>query len=127
MKNLDVRSYAIENSVKLWEIAERLNINDGNFSRRLRKELPADQKERIKEIIDEIVKEREEAWMESEKLPSIPDILDFGNDPIFDVFNGASVLDEMLNMDWNIPELDLNLDDSLFDDIFKDWKRIWRR
>ena len=58
--------------------------------------------------------------MELEKLSSIPDILDSDDNPIFDVFNDNFVLDEMLNMDWDIPELDLNLDDSLFDDIFKD-------
>lgn len=62
MKNLDVRNYATERSVRLWEIAEKLNINDGNFSRRLRKELSAEQKEHIKGIIDEIVKEREAAY-----------------------------------------------------------------
>lgn len=59
MKNNELRDYAKGKGVKLWEIAEKLNINDGNFSRKLRKELPADEKERIKGIIDEIVKERE--------------------------------------------------------------------
>lgn len=60
MKNNELRDYAKGKGVKLWEIAEKLNINDGNFSRKLRKELPADEKERIKNIIDEIAKEREE-------------------------------------------------------------------
>ena len=59
MRNNELRDYAKGKGVKLWEIAEKLNINDGNFSRKLRKELPADEKERIKGIIDEIVKERE--------------------------------------------------------------------
>lgn len=56
MKNLDVRKYATERGVKLWQIAEQLNINDGNFSRRLRKELSNDEKERIKSIIDDIAR-----------------------------------------------------------------------
>lgn len=59
MRNNELRDYAKGKGVKLWEIAEKLNINDGNFSRKLRKELPADEKERIKGIIDKIVKERE--------------------------------------------------------------------
>lgn len=59
MKNNELRDYAKGKGVKLWEIAEKLNINDGNFSRKLRHELPAEEKERIKGIIDEIVKERE--------------------------------------------------------------------
>ncbi|MCI9293029.1 MAG: hypothetical protein HFF01_02645 [Erysipelotrichaceae bacterium] len=60
MRNNELRDYVKGKGVKLWEIAEKLNINDGNFSRKLRKELSAEEKERIKGIIDEIVKEREE-------------------------------------------------------------------
>ncbi len=60
MKNIDIRLYASRRGVRLWEIAEKLTLQDSNFSRKLRKELPADEKERIKGIIDEIVKEREE-------------------------------------------------------------------
>ena len=59
MKNIDIRSYASRRGVRLWEIAEKLELQDSNFSRKLRKELPEDEKERIKGIIDEIVKERE--------------------------------------------------------------------
>lgn len=59
MKNIDIRLYASRRGVRLWEIAEKLTLQDSNFSRKLRKELPADEKERIKGIIDEIVKERE--------------------------------------------------------------------
>lgn len=60
MKNKDLREYAMIKGVKLWQIAEKLNINDGNFSRKLRKELSQDDKQKIIVIIDEIVKEREE-------------------------------------------------------------------
>lgn len=60
MKNIDIRLYASRRGVRLWEIAERLEMQDSNFSRKLRKELPAEEKERIKVIIDEIVKERGE-------------------------------------------------------------------
>lgn len=58
MKNIDVRNYASSLGVKLWEIAEKLNIHDSNFSRILRKELTQEKKEELKNVIDEIAKER---------------------------------------------------------------------
>ena len=50
--NEDIKSAAKRNGVKLWQIAARLNINDGNFSRKLRKELSESERERIFQIID---------------------------------------------------------------------------
>ena len=55
--NTDIRSRAAESGVKLWQIAEKLGINDGNFSRRLRRELNESDKQQIFGIIDEIIKE----------------------------------------------------------------------
>ena len=43
-KNADIRRAAASAGVKLWQIAEVLGVNDGNFSRRLRRELSADEK-----------------------------------------------------------------------------------
>lgn len=57
MKNQDVRMAAKEAGVFLWQIAAELGVNDGNFSRKLRKELPATEKERIMEIIEKLSKE----------------------------------------------------------------------
>jgi len=57
MKNSDIRSAAKATGVRLWQIADRLNINDGNFSRKLRKELPEAEKAHIMQIIDELSKE----------------------------------------------------------------------
>ena len=54
MKNQDVKNYAKAKGVRLWQIAEVLKINDGNFSRRLRKELPETQKQEIMKIIDDL-------------------------------------------------------------------------
>lgn len=51
MKNLEIRELAKRKNVRLWEIAEKYGLNDGNFSRLLRKELPREQQEKIKEII----------------------------------------------------------------------------
>ena len=61
MKNSEIRAYAKQKDVLLWQIADRLGINDGNFSRKLRHELPDEEKERIRNIIDEVVAEREAA------------------------------------------------------------------
>lgn len=54
MKNMDIREYAKKKGVKLWEIASALHINDGNFSRKLRQELPNEIKQKIFQIIDQI-------------------------------------------------------------------------
>lgn len=59
--NNDIRQRAKEKGVRLWQIAKKLNINDGNFSRKLRKELPDTEKQRIFAIIDEIAAEKENA------------------------------------------------------------------
>lgn len=59
--NSEIREKAKERGVKLWEIAEVLNINDGNFSRKLRKELPPTEKQAILNIIDEIAHKKENA------------------------------------------------------------------
>lgn len=58
MTNQDVRNYAKSKGVRLWQIAEALHINDGNFSRKLRKELPEVQKQEIIQIIDELAEKR---------------------------------------------------------------------
>lgn len=54
MENKDIRKYAKIKGIRLWQIAEALRINDGNFSRRLRKELPETQKQEIMKIIDDL-------------------------------------------------------------------------
>ena len=54
MKNEDIRQNAKTLKVKLWSIAERLGMNDGNFSRKLRKELSTMEKEKISNIIIDI-------------------------------------------------------------------------
>ncbi len=54
MKNKDIRDYARIKDVRLWQIAEKLNLCDSNFSRLLRHELPEDKKTEIKAIIDNL-------------------------------------------------------------------------
>lgn len=58
MSNSDIRSYAQTKGVRLWQIASKLGINDGNFSRKLRFELTDEKKNEIRLIIDDLAKER---------------------------------------------------------------------
>lgn len=52
--NADIKEEAKRRGVNLWRIADALGINDGNLSRKLRHELPAEEKEEILAIIDRL-------------------------------------------------------------------------
>ena len=54
MKNQRIREAAAAAGVKLWQIAEACGLSDGNFSRKLRRELPEKEQERILQIVDEL-------------------------------------------------------------------------
>lgn len=56
MTNKDVREEAKRAGVFLWQIAEQFEMNDGNFSRKLRKELPEEEKRQIFAIIAELAR-----------------------------------------------------------------------
>lgn len=57
MRNLDVRRAAAGNGVRLWQIADALGIADCNLSRKLRKELPDEEKKAIFAIIQDLSQE----------------------------------------------------------------------
>lgn len=52
--NESIRYAAKTANVRLWQIAACLGISDAHFSRKLRFELPADEQDRIMEIIASI-------------------------------------------------------------------------
>lgn len=54
--NMDIRQAARTKGVYLWQIADRLGLQDSNFARILRKELAADEKTKIFAIIDALAK-----------------------------------------------------------------------
>jgi hypothetical protein len=58
LKNEWIREMAKSKGILLWQIADRLGITDGNFSRRLRHEMTQEEQERIRVIIDELAEER---------------------------------------------------------------------
>lgn len=60
MQNVDLRNEATKAGVRLWEIAESLGVTEWTLSRKLRKELDDEQKERIYNIINVIKAQRGE-------------------------------------------------------------------
>ena len=57
--NLEIREAIAKNKLRYWQVAYRLGLNDGNFSRLLRKELTNDKKEIIFQIIAKLKEEQE--------------------------------------------------------------------
>ena len=57
MKNKDVRSAIADAGLRMWQVAEALNIADTTFCRKLRRELSDEDKERVYAVIAELSKE----------------------------------------------------------------------
>lgn len=57
--NNEIRTLARERKVHMWEVAQQYGCNDGNFSRKLRKELPESEKKYIVAIIEHIAETRQ--------------------------------------------------------------------
>lgn len=58
MTGTEVKQLAKENGFFLWQIAEKLGINDGNFSRKLRKPLSDADSKRIMDAIEQLKHEQ---------------------------------------------------------------------
>ena len=54
MANQDIRNEIKESGLYKWQIAERIGMNDGNFSRLLRRELSDEKKTLIRSAIKEL-------------------------------------------------------------------------
>lgn len=54
MYNKDIRSYAKEHGVFLWQVAQVMGISDPTMTRRLRTPLPEQDKQEFIRIIDEL-------------------------------------------------------------------------
>ena len=52
--NQDIRGSIKESGFPYWLVAEKYGIGESTFSRRLRKELPPEEKEKILAIIEEL-------------------------------------------------------------------------
>ena len=58
MKNKEIRTAIEAAGVKYWQVAEKLGIYDGNFSRKLRKELSEAEKDRVLQAIADAAAEK---------------------------------------------------------------------
>lgn len=58
--NKEIRDAARDAGVRLWQIADCIGMNDGNFSHKLRRELPDQEKKEILEIIKMLAAEKAE-------------------------------------------------------------------
>ena len=54
MKNLDIRQECKQAGVYFWQIADHLGVCEMTISRKLRKELPEEEKAKIRTIIAEL-------------------------------------------------------------------------
>lgn len=64
--NSQIKNYARSKNVKLWQIAEKLGLQDSNFSRKLRHELSAEKTKQIIKIIDDLTKEHEKGGKDND-------------------------------------------------------------
>ena len=58
-KNSIIKQTAKNKGIFLWEVADELGILDSNFSRKLRKELPTEEQNKILTIIEKLAKEKD--------------------------------------------------------------------
>lgn len=58
MENLKIRAKLKEKKVCQWEVAEKLGVAEMTFTRKMRRELPEEEQQKIFSIIDEISKEK---------------------------------------------------------------------
>ena len=56
MKNFEIRQAMKENRLFSYEVAAALGIADSTMSRKMRKELDADEKQKILEVIEKLAK-----------------------------------------------------------------------
>ncbi|KNZ41446.1 hypothetical protein [Acetobacterium bakii] len=54
MTNIDLRTQMKKEGVRQWQVAEVLNFNESVFSRKMRKELPDEEKQQILEAIEKL-------------------------------------------------------------------------
>lgn len=57
-RNLEIRNLILKNDLRFWQVAEKMHLNDGNFSRLLRKDLTEENKKKILKIIEELKEEK---------------------------------------------------------------------
>ena len=54
LSGAEVKAFILEQGLRLWQVAQKLNMNDGNFSRKLRNNFTDDEVKQIKTIVKEL-------------------------------------------------------------------------
>lgn len=57
-KNQDIRAYAKSKAVRLYEVADKLHISEPTMTRKMRYELPQEEKDCIFKAIDNIAERK---------------------------------------------------------------------
>lgn len=57
MENIEIRTAYMAAGLKQWQLAKALDLSETHFSRKLRQELPPEEKELILAAIDKLSKE----------------------------------------------------------------------
>lgn len=57
--NREIREAAKAAGIRLWQVAEKFGISDGNFSRKLRRELLPAEREKVLDIIHKLSQEKQ--------------------------------------------------------------------
>lgn len=60
MANFKIRSAFMQAGIKQWQLAEALGISETHFSRKLRRELPAEETEKILSVIARLSQQKQE-------------------------------------------------------------------
>lgn len=55
--NKEIRNAAGGHGIRLWQVAEAIGMNEFAFSRKMRKEIPQAEKEKILAVIEKLAKE----------------------------------------------------------------------
>lgn len=58
--NYDIRSECHKYNIKLWELAEWIGVSESTMTRKLRQELPSEQKDHILSMILKLAEHKEE-------------------------------------------------------------------
>lgn len=61
MTGSEVKQLILSEGLKCWQVAELWGLNDGNFSRRLRKPFNEEEVKRVKSIIQKLSEQKETA------------------------------------------------------------------
>ncbi len=56
MNNKDIRNAAGGYGIRLWQVAEAIGMNESAFSRKLRRELPPEERGKILEAIEKLAR-----------------------------------------------------------------------